>query len=114
MPTLVFPRSWGAILSLGVATANSVLVIAFAREQMQRGLDSVEAAYQAGRIRLRPVLMTMFVGMIPGPRRGRRRKTECCVRTRRYRRPERTYRFHPALRVDGIFARLRRNGPIRP
>ncbi|MBS2036453.1 efflux RND transporter permease subunit [bacterium] len=62
------PSLMGAILSLGVATANSVLVIAFAREEMQRGLDSLEAAYQAGRIRLRPVLMTalaMIVGMIP-------------------------------------------------
>ena len=62
------PSLMGAILSLGVATANSVLVIAFAREEMERGLDSLEAAYQAGRIRLRPVLMTalaMIVGMIP-------------------------------------------------
>ena len=62
------PSLMGAILSLGVATANSVLVIAFAREEMGRGLDSLEAAYQAGRIRLRPVLMTalaMIVGMVP-------------------------------------------------
>ncbi|MBN9419668.1 RND transporter [bacterium SCN 62-11] len=62
------PSLMGAILSLGVATANSVLVIAFAREEMQRGVDSLEAAYQAGRIRLRPVLMTalaMIVGMVP-------------------------------------------------
>ncbi|MFN8609421.1 MAG: efflux RND transporter permease subunit [Vulcanimicrobiota bacterium] len=62
------PSLMGAILSLGVATANSVLVIAFAREEMQRGVESLEAAYQAGRIRLRPVLMTalaMIVGMVP-------------------------------------------------
>lgn len=62
------PSLMGAILSLGVATANSVLVIAFARERMQAGVDSLEAAYDAGRIRLRPVMMTalaMIVGMIP-------------------------------------------------
>jgi len=44
------PSLMGAILSLGVVTVNSVLVIAFAREEMQPGLDSVEAAHQAGRI----------------------------------------------------------------
>ena len=58
----------GAIMSLGVATANSVLVISFARDNLQRGLDPVAAALDAGVSRIRPVLMTamaMLIGMLP-------------------------------------------------
>jgi multidrug efflux pump subunit AcrB len=53
---------------MGIATANSVLVISFAREQMAEGKDAVAAAVEAGFTRLRPVLMTalaMIIGMIP-------------------------------------------------
>jgi multidrug efflux pump subunit AcrB len=53
---------------MGVATANSVLVLSFARERMERGDDAATAALEAGFTRLRPVLMTalaMVVGMIP-------------------------------------------------
>jgi multidrug efflux pump subunit AcrB len=53
---------------MGVATANSVLVISFAREQMEEGKDAVAAALESGFTRLRPVLMTalaMIIGMIP-------------------------------------------------
>jgi multidrug efflux pump subunit AcrB len=62
------PALTGAIMSMGVATANSVLVVSFAREQMGEGKDSVAAALEAGFTRLRPVVMTalaMIIGMIP-------------------------------------------------
>jgi multidrug efflux pump subunit AcrB len=62
------PALTGAIMCMGVATANSVLVISFAREQMQEGKDAVAAALESGFTRLRPVLMTalaMIIGMIP-------------------------------------------------
>jgi multidrug efflux pump subunit AcrB len=65
---LSVPALLGAIMSLGVATANSVLIVTFARNNLQRGLGPVEAAYQAGTGRLRPVLMTalaMIIGMLP-------------------------------------------------
>jgi multidrug efflux pump subunit AcrB len=58
----------GAIMSLGVATANSVLVVTFARNNLRRGLDPLHAAWEAGVGRLRPVLMTalaMIIGMLP-------------------------------------------------
>ena len=58
----------GAIMSLGVATANSVLVVSFARSALQTGTDPIEAAWVAGVSRLRPVLMTataMIIGMFP-------------------------------------------------
>jgi multidrug efflux pump subunit AcrB len=51
-----------------VATANSILVISFAREQMEAGMDATAAAFEAGRARFRPVLMTalaMVIGMLP-------------------------------------------------
>jgi multidrug efflux pump subunit AcrB len=66
--TVSVPALTGAIMCMGVATANSVLVISFAREQMTEGKDAREAALQAGFTRLRPVLMTalaMIIGMIP-------------------------------------------------
>jgi multidrug efflux pump subunit AcrB len=62
------PALTGAIMCMGVATANSVLVISFAREQMAEGLDARAAAIEAGYTRLRPVIMTalaMIIGMIP-------------------------------------------------
>ena len=65
---LSVPALMGAIMSLGVATANSVLVVTFARENLLRGLDPVTAALEAGVGRIRPVLMTalaMVIGMLP-------------------------------------------------
>ncbi|HVC02456.1 MAG TPA: efflux RND transporter permease subunit [Steroidobacteraceae bacterium] len=62
------PALTGAIMSMGVATANSILVVSFARERMNAGDDAFAAAMQAGFTRLRPVLMTasaMIIGMIP-------------------------------------------------
>jgi multidrug efflux pump subunit AcrB len=66
--TLSVPALMGAIMSLGVATANSVLVVTFARENLHRGLDPITAALEAGVGRIRPVLMTalaMIIGMLP-------------------------------------------------
>jgi multidrug efflux pump subunit AcrB len=66
--TLSVPALTGAIMCMGVATANSVLVISFARERLAAGLDAVSAALEAGATRFRPVLMTasaMVIGMMP-------------------------------------------------
>jgi CzcA family heavy metal efflux pump len=66
--TVSVPALTGAIMCMGVATANSVLVISFARERMDAGDTAMQAAMQAGFTRLRPVLMTalaMIIGMIP-------------------------------------------------
>ena len=66
--TVSVPALMGAIMCMGVATANSVLIISFARERMDAGETALQAALQAGYTRLRPVVMTataMIVGMIP-------------------------------------------------
>lgn len=66
--TVSVPALMGAIMSLGVATANSVLVVSFARSNFQQGGDPLTAAREAGIGRLRPVLMTalaMIIGMLP-------------------------------------------------
>ena len=66
--TLSVPAMLGAIMCLGVATANSVLVVTFARNHLLEGMTPMEAAWEAGVGRLRPVLMTalaMIVGMVP-------------------------------------------------
>jgi multidrug efflux pump subunit AcrB len=66
--TLSVPALTGAIMCMGVATANSVLVISFAREQLGLTGDATKAALEAGFVRMRPVLMTalaMIIGMVP-------------------------------------------------
>ncbi len=66
--TLSVPSLMGAIMAIGVASANSILLVTFAREQQLAGVPAFEAAIAAGRTRIRPVLMTaaaMIVGMIP-------------------------------------------------
>jgi multidrug efflux pump subunit AcrB len=66
--TLSVPALTGAIMCMGVATANSILVISFARERMEAGANAIAAAFEAGRSRFRPVLMTalaMVIGMLP-------------------------------------------------
>jgi multidrug efflux pump subunit AcrB len=66
--TLSVPSLMGAIMSVGVASANSILLVTFAREQQLKGHSAFEAALSAGHTRIRPVLMTaaaMIVGMIP-------------------------------------------------
>jgi len=66
--TLSVPALMGAIMSIGVATANSILVVAFARERLDEHGDGTAAAIEAGFTRFRPVLMTalaMIIGMVP-------------------------------------------------
>jgi len=66
--TLSVPALTGAIMCMGVATANSILVISFARERLAAGADALSAALEAGSTRFRPVLMTalaMIIGMAP-------------------------------------------------
>ena len=62
------PALTGAIMCVGVATANSILVVSFAKEQMEAGLNAADAALSAGFTRFRPVIMTalaMIIGMVP-------------------------------------------------
>ena len=66
--TVSVPALTGAIMAMGIATANSILVVSFAREQLLAGVDAVTASVEAGFSRLRPVLMTalaMIIGMVP-------------------------------------------------
>jgi len=66
--TISVPALMGAIMSIGVATANSILVITFANDQRQQGMNAYDAALAAGLTRLRPVIMTalaMIIGMLP-------------------------------------------------
>lgn len=66
--TLSVPALTGAIMCMGVATANGILVISFARDYMKEGHDPAHSALEAGKARLRPVLMTalaMIIGMLP-------------------------------------------------
>jgi multidrug efflux pump subunit AcrB len=66
--TLTVPALTGAIMCMGIATANSILVISFARERMAAGADALAAVLDAGSTRVRPVLMTalaMIIGMAP-------------------------------------------------
>jgi multidrug efflux pump subunit AcrB len=66
--TLSVPALMGAIMCMGVATSNSILVVSFATEKMAEGSSSISAALEAGFTRFRPVLMTalaMMIGMVP-------------------------------------------------
>jgi multidrug efflux pump subunit AcrB len=66
--TLSVPALTGAIMCMGIATANSILLVSFAREGLENGLDAATAALEAGFTRFRPVLMTalaMIIGMVP-------------------------------------------------
>src|SRR5581483_4777244 len=66
--TLSVPALMGSIMCMGVATANSILVVAFAKEELERDGDARAAALEAGSTRFRPVLMTalaMIIGMVP-------------------------------------------------
>jgi multidrug efflux pump subunit AcrB len=66
--TLSVPALMGAIMCMGVATSNSILVVAFAKERLLHHGDSITAAIEAGTTRFRPVIMTalaMIIGMIP-------------------------------------------------
>jgi multidrug efflux pump subunit AcrB len=66
--TLSVPALMGAIMRIGVATANSILLVTFANEEREQGKNSMEAALSAGFTRIRPVIMTalaMIIGMVP-------------------------------------------------
>jgi len=66
--TLSVPALTGSVMCIGVATANSILMISFARERMDEGMDPIKAAIEAGYTRMRPVIMTalaMIIGMVP-------------------------------------------------
>jgi len=66
--TLNVPSLTGAIMCMGVATSNSILMVSFAREQLEEGKNARDAAIEAGFTRIRPVLMTalaMIIGMVP-------------------------------------------------
>jgi CzcA family heavy metal efflux pump len=66
--TLSVPSLTGAIMCMGVATANSILMVSFAREQLNEGKSPFDAALDAGFVRIRPVIMTalaMIIGMVP-------------------------------------------------
>ncbi len=66
--TFSVPSLMGAIMTVGVATANSILMVTFANDQRSAGMNSIDAASSAGATRLRPVLMTalaMIIGMLP-------------------------------------------------
>jgi len=66
--TLNVPSLTGAVMCMGVATANSILLVSFARDRMDNGVAPVQAAIEAGFTRMRPVLMTalaMIIGMVP-------------------------------------------------
>jgi multidrug efflux pump subunit AcrB len=66
--TLNVPSLTGAIMCMGVATANSILMVSFAREQLNEGKSAFDSALEAGFVRIRPVIMTalaMMIGMVP-------------------------------------------------
>src|SRR5947199_1205585 len=66
--TLSVPSLTGAIMSVGVATSNSILMVSFAREQLNEGKNAHDSALEAGFVRMRPVIMTalaMIIGMVP-------------------------------------------------
>jgi multidrug efflux pump subunit AcrB len=66
--SLSVPALTGAVMCMGVATANSILMISFARERMDEGMSPLQAALEAGHTRMRPVIMTalaMIIGMLP-------------------------------------------------
>jgi multidrug efflux pump subunit AcrB len=66
--TLSVPSLTGAVMCMGVATANSILMVSFSRDRMRDGASPYDAALEAGHTRIRPVLMTalaMIIGMVP-------------------------------------------------
>ena len=66
--TLSVPSLTGAVMCMGVATANSILLVSFSRDRMDAGVPALQAALEAGYTRMRPVIMTalaMIIGMVP-------------------------------------------------
>ena len=121
--TLSVPALTGAIMCMGVATANSILVVSFARERLAATGDPIRAAVEAGVTRFRPVLMTalaMIIGMLPmALGHGRRRRAERAAGPRRDRRPGLRHLRHLDVRAGGVQHRAwreaeARNPPVEP
>ena len=111
--TVSVPALTGAIMCMGVATANSILVVSFAKERLGEGKTAAEAALRSGFTRFRPVLMTalaMIIGMLPmSSGSGRRRRAERAARPRGDRRTV------IRNRRDAVFcARFFQHGPWPP
>ena len=93
------PALTGAIMTMGTATANSILVVSYARERLEEHGDALRAAIEAGTTRFRPVLMTasaMIIGMVP---MATGYSAECAAGSRRHRRLTRRHLVHPVLRA---------------
>jgi multidrug efflux pump subunit AcrB len=81
--TLNVSSLMGAIMAVGVASANSILLVTFVREQQVAGRSAFEAAISAGHTRIRPVLMTAAAMIVPpsrlrAGRRARSERSSCC------------------------------------
>jgi hypothetical protein len=104
--TLSVPAMMGAIMCLGVATANSVLVVTFARQNLAEGRDPIRAAWEAGSGTPAPVLMTAAGDDhrhgADGARARRRRRTKRAARARRHRRAAHGHRGHTLFRAGGL------------
>ena len=96
--TFSVPSLMGSIMCIGVATANSILLVVFANDQRVEGMDARSAALSAGHTRIRPVLMTAarhdHRHAAHGAGHGRRRRAECAAGPRRDRRPAAGHRHH--------------------
>ena len=107
--TLSVPALMGAIICMGVATANSVLVVTFANELLDRYKDPYRAALEAGYVRIRPVLMTalaMTIGMVPmASESRRRRRAKRSLGAGRHRRTDFRYCGYVVLCSHGLYAR---------
>ena len=104
--TLSVPALTGAIMTMGVATANSILIVSFARQRMGEGRGPIEAALDAGATRIRPVLMTamaMIIGMIPmALGLGEGAEQNAPLGARGHRRPAVRHGLHPVIRAGGV------------
>ena len=113
--TFSVPTLMGAIMAIGVATANSILLVTFANENAAAGKDAFDAALEAGYTRMRPVLMTalaMIIGMLPmSLGLGRRRRAERAARPGRHRRPARRDGRHAAVRAGRVQCDSAQNSP---
>jgi len=99
--TLSVPALTGAIMCMGIAIANSILLVSFAREGLENGLDATTAALESGFTRFRPVLMTALAMIVAdGAGDGRGWRTERVAWPRRDRRTCHRNHRHAVLRSD--------------